>query len=268
MGYGIIADVNISINYGGTVTATSKNGDNTNIDSSYIGAGIIAGGTLTIDGNLTGIYEGVGSNASYGIKAGTINITGSVKSDTVTAKATNSKSTTVYGIRADYMTVKGGIVNVTDSPTAIYAPYLTIEGGTVNASGQKYGMFVNNSLIISDGIVTAHGGEQEGCVGIQVEGYSDGDVLTISGGTVTASATWGYGVRIYADLTISGGDVIFKGGKVAGLRSSGDILLSNVQVRKSLYYDGKDYSPYDSATPASDYLKASDNNTKWFHAYK
>ena len=187
-----------------TVTATGGNGGSAR--GSHGGNGISGKGSLTVSGGTVTANGGNGSksessdrsNGGRGIDSGSLTVSGG----TVTATGGDGCS----GSYSD-----GGI-GISSSSGGV-----TIYGGTVTATGGKSGsgdysnggngISSSGSLSISGGTVTATAGSSSGSYGR--DGITTSSSLTISGGTVTAnggsgSYRGGSGIHSRSDIDLSG----------------------------------------------------------------
>ena len=236
----IKADSGSALTSNGDVTLTLKgenhltggNGD------TYGGDGITSSGSLTISGGTVTATGGnnTGSDGSGG--SGIYSVSGSVtiSGGTVTANGGNGsksessdRSNGGRGIDSGSLTVSGGTVTATggDGCSGSYSDGgigissssggVTIYGGTVTATGGKSGsgdysnggngISSSGSLSISGGTVTATAGSSSGSYGR--DGITTSSSLTISGGTVTAnggsgSYRGGSGIHSRSDIDLSG----------------------------------------------------------------
>ncbi len=194
----------VTISGGSTVNATG--GDASDKDASAGGSGISGKGSLTVSGGTVTANGGNGSksessdrsNGGRGIDSGSLTVSGG----TVTATGGDGCS----GSYSD-----GGI-GISSSSGGV-----TIYGGTVTATGGKSGsgdysnggngISSSGSLSISGGTVTATAGSSSGSYGR--DGITTSSSLTISGGTVTAnggsgSYRGGSGIHSRSDIDLSG----------------------------------------------------------------
>ena len=235
-----LKDVNIKADSGsaltsnGDVTLTLKGenhltGGNGDI---YGGDGITSSGSLTISGGTVTATGGnnTGSDGSGG--SGIYSVSGSVTISGGTVNANGGNGGTISGgrgIDSGSLTVSGGTVTATggDGYSGSYSDGgigissssggVTIYGGTVTATGGKSGsgdysnggngISSSGSLSISGGTVTATAGSSSGSYGR--DGITTSSSLTISGGTVTAnggsgSYRGGSGIHSRSDIDLSG----------------------------------------------------------------
>ena len=228
----------VTISGGSTVNATG--GDASDKDASAGGSGISGKGSLTVSGGTVTANGGNGSksessdrsNGGRGIDSGSLTVSGG----TVTANGGNGsksessdRSNGGRGIDSGSLTVSGGTVTATggDGCSGSYSDGgigissssggVTIYGGTVTATGGKSGsgdysnggngISSSGSLSISGGTVTATAGSSSGSYGR--DGITTSSSLTISGGTVTAnggsgSYRGGSGIHSRSDIDLSG----------------------------------------------------------------
>ncbi len=179
--------------------------------------------TATAGGEISGAYN-VGGGAGIGANGG---------------GRPNGEHKAYY--TAGDITISGGTITATGDKGTSYggpgigggsnASNITISGGTVTAKsgkadvgsahgsagiGKVYGFNGAKTILISGGTVTA-----EGCsAGIGGGDYQSGDVITITGGTVTATAKQKYGAGIgdgggkYHSKDNNGGVITISGGTV------------------------------------------------------
>ena len=201
--------------------------DNVNIKAGS-GSALTSKGDVTLtlkgDNHLTGGISDTGNYGRNGIAStGSLTITG----------GENGSLTAQGGSGAD-----GG-----HGGHGIYSNgSVTISGGsTVTANGGNGGSLVGGDgirsgggLTVSDGTVTAKGGNGDSKDGYGGDGIRSGGVVTISGNTVNAAGGYGgkvggYGICSFDRVAISGGTVTANGGDGSsggdGIRS-GDIDLS------------------------------------------
>ena len=201
-----------------------------------INVGSDSGSALTSNGDVTLTLKGdnslTGGNGGSGILIfGSGSLT--VSDSTVTATGGNGGSARGShggrGIDSGSLTVSGGTVTATggDGCSGSYSDGgigissssggVTIYGGTVTATGGKSGsgdysnggngISSSGSLSISGGTVTATAGSSSGSYGR--DGITTSSSLTISGGTVTAnggsgSYRGGSGIHSRSDIDLSG----------------------------------------------------------------
>ena len=226
----------VTISGGSTVNATG--GDASDKDASAGGSGILifGSGSLTVSdstvtatggngGSARGSHggNGISGKGSLTVSGGTVTATGGNGSKSESSDRSNGGR----GIDSGSLTVSGGTVTATggDGCSGSYSDGgigissssggVTIYGGTVTATGGKSGsgdysnggngISSSGSLSISGGTVTATAGSSSGSYGR--DGITTSSSLTISGGTVTAN----------------GGSGSYRGG--SGISSS-DIELS------------------------------------------
>ena len=167
---------------------------------------------------------------------------------------------TIYGGENDSLTAKGGSGADGSGGDGIHSGSLTIYGGTVNANGGNCGdgnysdggsgiRISSRSLTIYDGKVNAKGGNGgDGNYSAGGNGISSSGSLSISGGTVTATAgsssgSYGRdGITTSSSLTISGGTVTANGGS-GSYRGGSGISSSDIELSGSLELTAKAGSP-------------------------
>ena len=156
------------------------------------------------------------------------------------------------------LTISGGTVtaNGDDGGRGISSSgSVTISGGsTVTANGGNGGSLVGGDgirsgggLTVSDGTVTAKGGNGDSKDGYGGDGIRSGGVVTISGNTVNAAGGYGgkvggYGICSFDRVAISGGTVEAAGGNGSTGGGSG-IYSSVIDLSGSLELTAKAGSP-------------------------
>ena len=170
-----------------------------------------------------------------------------LKSDSSRSGIYGSGSLTITGGENDSLTAQGG-----SGANGIYSSgSLTISGGTVTANGGDgdNGIYSSGSVTISGGsTVTANGGNGGSLVG--GDGIRSGGGLTVSDGTVTAKGGngdskdgyGGDGIRSFDRVAISGGTVEAAGGNGSTGGGSG-IYSSVIDLSGSLELTAKAGSP-------------------------
>ena len=214
--------------------------DNVNIKAGS-GSALTSKGDVTLtlkgDNHLTGGISDTGNYGRNGIAStGSLTITG----------GENGSLTAQGGSGAD-----GG-----HGGHGIYSNgSVTISGGsTVTANGGNGGSLVGGdgirsggSLTVSDGTVTAKGGNGDSKDGYGGDGIRSGGVVTISGNTVNAAGGYGgkvggYGICSFDRVAISGGTVEAAGGNGSTGGGSG-IYSSVIDLSGSLELTAKAGSP-------------------------
>ena len=203
-----------------TVTIDTSKGnvdvtfDDLNIDASSrneAAVSVTGSGNTTI--KLAGdnhLTGGISDNGSYGLSG-----------------ISSSGSLTISGGETDSLTAQGGSGTDGSGGRGIFSKDLTIYGGTVNANGGNCG----------DGNYSDGG-----------NGISSSGSLSISGGTVTATAgsssgSYGRdGITTSSSLTISGGTVTANGGS-GSYRGGSGISSSDIELSGSLELTAKAGSP-------------------------
>ena len=268
-----LKDVNINVGSdsgsaltsNGDVTLTLK-GDNS-LTGGNGGSGISSNGSLTITGGENDSLTAKGGSGRSGIfSSGGVTISGG----TVNATGGSSGSDSGDGIHSGSLTMKGGTVNAKGGSGAdggsgirtFSSGGVTISGGsTVNATGGDASdkdasaggsgilIFGSGSLTVSDSTVTATGGNGGSARGSHGgNGISSSGSLSISGGTVTATAgsssgSYGRdGITTSSSLTISGGTVTANGGS-GSYRGGSGISSSDIELSGSLELTAKAGSP-------------------------
>ena len=214
--------------------------DNVNIKAGS-GSALTSKGDVTLtlkgDNHLTGGISDTGNYGRNGIAStGSLTITG----------GENGSLTAQGGSGAD-----GG-----HGGHGIYSNgSVTISGGsTVTANGGNGGSLVGGDgirsgggLTVSDGTVTAKGGNGDSKDGYGGDGIRSGGVVTISGNTVNAAGGYGgkvggYGICSFDRVAISGGTVEAAGGNGSTGGGSG-IYSSGIDLSGSLELTAKAGSP-------------------------
>ena len=208
-------------------TNIKLDGDNA-LKSDIYRSGIYGSGSLTISGGENDSLTAQGGSGANGISSsGSLTISGG----TVTANGDDGG----HGIYS-----RGGV---------------TISGGsTVTANGGNGGSLVGGDgirsgggLTVSDGTVTAKGGNGDSKDGYGGDGIRSGGVVTISGNTVNAAGGYGgkvggYGICSFDRVAISGGTVEAAGGNGSTGGGSG-IYSSDIDLSGSLELTAKAGSP-------------------------
>jgi len=190
----------------------------------------------------------------YGSGSGSLTISGG-ENDSLTAQGGSGAN----GISSSgSLTISGGTVtaNGDDGGRGISSNGgVTISGGsTVTANGGNGGSLVGGDgirsgggLTVSDGTVTAKGGNGDSKDGYGGDGIRSGGVVTISGNTVNAAGGYGgkvggYGICSFDRVAISGGTVEAAGGNGSTGGGSG-IYSSVIDLSGSLELTAKAGSP-------------------------
>ena len=190
----------------------------------------------------------------YGSGSGSLTISGG-ENDSLTAQGGSGAN----GISSSgSLTISGGTVtaNGDDGGRGISSNGgVTISGGsTVTANGGNGGSLVGGDgirsgggLTVSDGTVTAKGGNGDSKDGYGGDGIRSGGVVTISGNTVNAAGGYGgkvggYGICSFDRVAISGGMVEAAGGNGSTGGGSG-IYSSVIDLSGSLELTAKAGSP-------------------------
>ena len=207
-----------------------------------INVGSDSGSALTSNGDVTLTLKGdnslTGGNGGSGISSnGSLTITGG-ENDSLTAKGGSGRS----GIfSSGGVTISGGsTVNATGGDAS---------DKDASAGGSGILIFGSGSLTVSDSTVTATGGNGGSARGSHGgNGISSSGSLSISGGTVTATAgsssgSYGRdGITTSSSLTISGGTVTANGGS-GSYRGGSGISSSDIELSGSLELTAKAGSP-------------------------
>ena len=189
----------------------------------------------------------------YGSGSGSLTISGG-ENDSLTAQGGSGAN----GISSSgSLTISGGTVtaNGDDGGRGISSSgSVTISGGsTVTANGGNGtisggdGICSGGGLTVSDGTVTAKGGNGDSKDGYGGDGIRSGGVITISGNTVNAAGGYGgkvggYGICSFDRVAISGGTVEAAGGNGSTGGGSG-IYSSVIDLSGSLELTAKAGSP-------------------------
>ena len=262
-GSGITSNGSLTITGGENDSLTAQGGSSAGGGSgSYggdgIGSGIGSSSGLTISGGTvnaaggSGSYGGSGIGSSSGgltISGGTVNAAGG--SGSYGGSGANGISS------SGSLTISGGTVtaNGDDGGRGISSSgSVTISGGsTVTANGGSGtisggdGIWSGGGLTVSDGTVTAKGGNGDSKDGYGGDGIRSGGVVTISGNTVNAAGGYGgkvggYGICSFDRVAISGGTVEAAGGNGSTGGGSG-IYSSVIDLSGSLELTAKAGSP-------------------------
>jgi len=202
----------ITVN-GGTVTANGGS-YGAGIGSGSFGGGgtiVINGGTVTANGGVRA--PGIGSGDYAGINNANVTISGGVVQARGGAMAA--------GIGGGHLSsggtirISGGEVTATGGGRGQYGNGVWVSGGAgigVGGGNDDQG-FLNSTITISGGVVSAAGGEEAAGIG---GGWRDGvnnDSVTISGGEVTATGG-NYGAGIGGGISRPGGSISITAGTV------------------------------------------------------
>ena len=235
---GIDSIGNLTIYGGENDSLTAKGGsgaDGSGGDGIHSGSLTIYGGTVNANGGNCG--DGNYSDGGSGIRI-------------------SSRSLTIYDGTVNAKGGNGGDGNYSDGGRGISSSgSLTISGGsTVTANGGNGGSLVGGDgirsgggLTVSDGTVTAKGGNGDSKDGYGGDGIRSGGVVTISGNTVNAAGGYGgkvggYGICSFDRVAISGGTVEAAGGNGSTGGGSG-IYSSVIDLSGSLELTAKAGSP-------------------------
>ena len=160
----------------------------------------------------------------------------------------SSGSLTISGDENDSLTAQGG-----DSRSGISSSSgVTVSDGTVTANGGNGGN-VSGDGIRSDGDVTISGGTVKAAGGDSKDGYGgdgirSGGGVTISGNTVNAAGgnggkVGGYGICSFDRVAISGGTVEAAGGSSGSSNGGSGIYSNDIDLSGSLELTAKAGSP-------------------------
>lgn len=177
------------------------------------------GKTLT----LKGVNFAVEAATAVKLPAGSTIVLAEGTKNTITSTFKSASDDTFsYGILVDggnltiegggQLAVKGGTAQYSDG-IVVFSGSLTIDSGTVTATGGtaklgSYGVYTDNGVEISGGIVNATGGEVNGASGSSI-GINTNRSVTITGGNASHTS---YGIKPSSTgiFTISGGHVTAK----------------------------------------------------------
>ena len=207
-------------------TNIKLDGDNA-LKSDIYRSGIYGSGSLTISGGENDSLTAQGGSGANGISSsGSLTISGG----TVTANGDDGGR----GISSS------GSVTISGGST------VTANGGSGTISGGD-GIWSGGGLTVSDGTVTAKGGNGDSKDGYGGDGIRSGGVVTISGNTVNAAGGYGgkvggYGICSFDRVAISGGTVEAAGGNGSTGGGSG-IYSSVIDLSGSLELTAKAGSP-------------------------
>ena len=229
--------------YDGTVNAKGGNGGDGNYSDG--GSGISSNGSLAISGGTVTAKGGSGEDGSGGrgiISTKSVTISGG----TVEANGGNGNS------GGDGITSNGGVtISGGSTVTANGGNGGSLVGGSGISNGGSLvggsGISNGGSLTVSDGTVTAKGGNGDSKDGYGGDGIRSGGVVTISGNTVNAAGGYGgkvggYGICSFDRVAISGGTVEAAGGNGSTGGGSG-IYSSVIDLSGSLELTAKAGSP-------------------------
>ena len=207
-------------------TNIKLDGDNA-LKSDIYRSGIYGSGSLTISGGENDSLTAQGGSGANGISSsGSLTISGG----TVTANGDDGGR----GISSS------GSVTISGGST------VTANGGSGTISGGD-GIRSGGGLTVSDGTVTAKGGNGDSKDGYGGDGIRSGGGVTISGNTVNAAGGYGgkvggYGICSFDRVAISGGTVEAAGGNGSTGGGSG-IYSSVIDLSGSLELTAKAGSP-------------------------
>ena len=161
-----------------TITSTGTGGKGITVDSTFN----IAGGSIAITASGSTFTYGSSDSEAKGIKSDKALV---VNGGTITIAATDDGLKSETGI-----SINAGVVNITKSTEGIEAPAITFNGGSV-------------SIVSSDDCIN-------GTYGNGTE-TNDGSLVTLAGGTISASTTGGDGIDGNGNVVMTGGTVIVQG---------------------------------------------------------
>ena len=174
-----------------------------------------------------------------------------LKSDIYRSGIYGSGSLTISGGENDSLTAQGGSgangISSSGSLTISGGSTVTANGGNGGSLGGGDGIRSGGGLTVSDGTVTAKGGNGDSKDGYGGDGIRSGGVVTISGNTVNAAGGYGgkvggYGICSFDRVAISGGTVEAAGGNGSTGGGSG-IYSSVIDLSGSLELTAKAGSP-------------------------
>ena len=206
---------------------TAQGGDSRNGIYSVSGDVTISGGTVTATGG--------GSTGSNGLGGrGICSDSGGVTISGGTVTATGGGSTGSNGLGGRGICSDSGGVTISGGST------VTANGG--NGSHGGSGISSSSGVTVSDGTVTANGGNVSG------DGIRSGGGVTISGNTVNAAGgnggkVGGYGICSFDRVAISGGTVEAAGGSSGSSNGGSGIYSSVIDLSGSLELTAKAGSP-------------------------
>lgn len=229
---------------------------------------------------LNGVNFTTSANIAVKLPAGSTIVLAEGTKNTITSTFKSASDDTFsYGILVDggnltiegggQLAVKGGTAQYSDG-IVVFSGSLTIDSGTVTATGGtaklgSYGVYTDNGVEISGGIVNATGGEVNGASGSSI-GINTNRSVTITGGTVTArggnggQASSGINTGYRSACTVTGGDVTAIGGNASersyGIRpsSTGTFTISGSHVIAKTLSNAS--TEYRSALPSAPDLSA------------
>ena len=149
----------------------------------------------------------------------------------------------IYGSGSGSLTISGGENDSLTAQGGSGANGISSSGSLVGGDGIRSG----GGLTVSDGTVTAKGGNGDSKDGYGGDGIRSGGVITISGNTVNAAGGYGgkvggYGICSFDRVAISGGTVEAAGGNGSTGGGSG-IYSSVIDLSGSLELTAKAGSP-------------------------
>ena len=258
--YGIdLGPGSLTVN-GGTVTAAGGNAYGTSVGvhagSAYVNGGTlnVAGGDVTDTGSGKSVYDSVGIDVTYALRAdngtvtacgGTgngscgirarknINVSGSADVTAVGGSARGDSCGVIAGGSkdSDGITVNGGTLTATGGTSSIgicsgirCLDKLIVRDGTVEAGGRDYGVFAAERVAVYSGRLTAAGGESGGSPSYGIF-CQNGEIhvgfgsVKATGGKTTGSSSTGV-CAANDNVTVNGGTLTATGG-TADLGSNG-----------------------------------------------
>ena len=266
-----IEDGNITVKAGDTGNDVTQKGETTYGDTDTIitnqNKDIASSNTVTIETNdkndkvevtLKDVNINVGSDSGSALTSnGDVTLT--LKGDNSLTGGNGGSGILIFG--SGSLTVSDSTVTATGGNGGSARGSLTVSGGTVTATGgdgcsgsySDGGIGISSSsggVTIYGGTVTATGGKSgSGDYSNGGNGISSSGSLSISGGTVTATAgsssgSYGRdGITTSSSLTISGGTVTANGGSGSYRGGSGIHSRSDIDLSGSLELTAKAGSP-------------------------
>ena len=239
---------NYNVHYDGNGTLTLKDATITGDSSTNFGAGIHAGGDLTIvlegSSTVTGVQDPNGETQSIRVE-GNLTIQGG---GSLTAQGAETSSGSSYGIfvigsftqQSGSVTASGGNINGNDTSTGLYVSdgTVTVQGGTLTATGGttgsgSYGISMFSSVTVNDAIVTATGGTGKYSYGLHIQSSSPSVTLSDNGSLTARSESADRAGGIYVrNLLGSAGAVTV--GDNSTLLANSVILYDNSFTEKPL----------------------------------
>ena len=240
---------NYNVYYDGNGTLTLKDANITGDSSTNFGAGIHAGGDLTIvlegSSTVTGVVDPYGESQSIRV-SGNLTIRGGGSLTAQGAETSSRSSSGIFVIGAftqqgGSVTAIGGNVSGNQTSEGLYVSggTVTVEGGTLtatggNTSGNSYGISMSSSVTVGSAAVTATGGTGKRSYGLYIDSSSPSVTLSGSGSLTARSgaATSEAGGIYFYNIYNSAGSVTV--GDNSTLLANSVILLDQYAVEKPL----------------------------------